>query len=313
MTHERTTETIPHTPVMLKEVIHYLCPQMGKTYLDGTFGAGGYSRAILLTDGTKVIAVDRDSSVSKYATDLQEQYSGRFQLNIDSFSNIKSLLHGQTVDGVVLDLGVSSMQLDEGERGFSFMKDGPLDMRMSNAGPSAADFINNASEQEIADVIFNYGDETQSRKIAKFIVHERAQAPITTTARLASIVHKAIGSRRGKIDSATKTFQAIRIHVNDEIGELSKLLDVVADVLNIGGIVVVVTFHSIEDRVVKKYLQGASEKKIAISKYAKVQHPQDAVYKLLTTKVVIRSDQEIKKNPRARSAKLRAAIKVRSL
>lgn len=240
-----------HEPVMLEEVIHYMSPKDGEVYVDGTFGAGGYSKALLESADCKVIAIDRDPSVKKFADELEQLYPGRIQLALGSFGDMEQLLASvgvSKVDGVVLDVGVSSMQLDEGERGFSFMKDGPLDMRMSQEGMSAEDFVNSAKETDLADVIYKYGDERKSRQIARAIVHARAEAPITSTKALAAIIHKAVKVYNDKIDPATRTFQALRIWVNDELGELTRALESATRVLNTNGRLVVVSFHSLEDR-----------------------------------------------------------------
>lgn len=298
-----------HIPVMLDEVIASLAPKMGEMHVDCTFGAGGYSRAIL-KNNAKLIAIDQDPSVKKYVDELRTEYPSCVTFHSRNFSEISDILNGNKVDGIVLDLGVSSMQLDQAERGFSFMRDSALDMRMSNNGKTAADFVNNADEFELAKVIFEYGDERASRKIARFIVEEREIAPIETTGRLAEIVRRAIGFRPGKIDAATKTFQAIRIWVNDEMGALERFLDQSEHMLKDGGRLVIVTFHSLEDRIVKKYLQDKTEKTVARSKYAKDVPAYSAPYKLLNKKALKPSDAEIRGNPRSRSAKLRAAIKV---
>lgn len=299
-----------HIPVMLREVMDSLAPESGKTYLDCTFGAGGYSRAIL-ERGAKVVAVDRDPSVKQYADKLSEEFLGALKFVNTDFANIDGYSEGRRFDGVVLDLGVSSMQLDRPERGFSFMHEGDLDMRMGSYGKSAKDFIANASEEELANIIFEYGDENASRRIARAIVRAREESSIETTTELAQIVRKAIGHRPGKIDTATKTFQAIRIWVNDEMGQLKSFLSKVESILSIGGRLVVVTFHSLEDKIVKEYLVMNSPKKIARSKYAKDLPESFEIYKILTKKPIETGDEEIRKNPRSRSAKLRAAIKIR--
>ncbi len=299
-----------HVPVMLDEVITSLTPKGDEVHVDCTFGAGGYSRAILSNSDTKLIAIDQDPSVQKYVDELKAQYPGRVTFHSRNFSEISDILEGEKVDGIVLDLGVSSMQLDQADRGFSFMRDSALDMRMSSQGRTAEDFVNNADEFELAKVIFEYGDERASRKIARFIIEEREVAPIKTTGRLAEIVRRAVGFRPGKIDPATKTFQAIRIWVNDEMGALERFLDQSEHLLKDGGRLVVVTFHSLEDRIVKKYLQDKTEKPVARSKYAKDVPAYGAPYKLLNKKALKPSDAEVKRNPRSRSAKLRAAIKV---
>jgi 16S rRNA (cytosine1402-N4)-methyltransferase len=304
-------DNIPHVPVLLNEMVHFLSPKSGEIYVDCTFGAGGYSKAILAVDGTKVKAIDQDPNSFKYATKLEEKYGSRFEFINRNFSCIDSILANAKVDGIVLDLGVSSMQLNEADRGFSFMQDGPLDMRMSCEGFSAADIVNNTPEDELANIIFDYGDEHASRKIARFICAERKNNPILTTSKLASIVRSAIGHRPGKIDPATKTFQAIRIWVNNEMGSLIKFLDHASDSLKLGGRLVVVTFHSTEDRIVKRYMQNLSEKKVARSKYAKDRFDQNpSTYKILTKKAVEPTEDEVKNNPRSRSGKLRAVIKI---
>jgi 16S rRNA (cytosine1402-N4)-methyltransferase len=294
-----------HIPVMLKEVVEALNIQPGKTYVDCTFGRGGYSKAIL-EGGGRVIAIDQDPSVEKYAEELKNQYREMFSFHRGNFAEAIQILEGKQVDGLALDLGVSSMQLDQTERGFSFMRDAALDMRMSSSGYSAADFVNEADEFELARVIFEYGDERASRKIARFIVEAREDGPISTTLQLASIVRRAVGFRPGKIDSATKTFQAIRIWVNDEMGSLERLLEQAESLLNNQGRLVVVTFHSLEDTIVKRYLQSKTEKRVQRSKYAKKEE-SDAPFELVYKKALKPSDGEVRSNPRSRSAKMRAA------
>lgn len=300
-----------HIPVLLEEVLNALSPKDNETHVDCTFGAGGYSKAILDRSSANVIGIDQDPSVEKYFNILNKAYPSRIKFHCTNFANIRNVLGNQKVDGIVVDLGVSSMQLDQAERGFSFMRDSALDMRMSKDGPSAADFVNNADEEEIARVIFEYGDERASRRIAKFIVEERQIAPIENTLRLAQIVRRGVGFRPGKIDSATKTFQAIRIWVNDEMGALGKLLREAEYMLNEGGRLVIITFHSLEDRMVKKYLQEKTDRHVSISKYAiKSKTLSNAPYKLINKKALKPTEEEIRRNPRARSAKLRSAIKM---
>lgn len=296
-----------HIPVLLNEAIKALSPKSGELHVDCTFGAGGYSAAIL-ERGANLIAIDQDPSAEKYADDLKLKYPGKFSFHHGNFANIKNILGGKKVDSLVLDLGVSSMQLDQAERGFSFMRDAALDMRMSSEGRTAADFVNETEEPELARVIFEYGDERASRKIARFIVEARQQEPITTTLRLAEIIRKAIVFRPGKIDFATKTFQAIRIWVNDEMGALERFLSQAEDVLNDGGRLVIVTFHSLEDRIVKRYLQERTEKRVARSKYA-APLQSNAPFELLLRKALSPTEVEVKQNPRSRSAKIRAAIR----
>ncbi len=296
-----------HTPVMLKEVIEALSPKAGEIHLDCTFGAGGYAQAIL-AKGAKLIGVDRDPSVSKFVEKLSSEYGENFEFININFADLDA--NQFRVNGIVLDLGVSSMQLDTAERGFSFMRDGDLDMRMGSDGLSAKDFVNNAKEEELARVIYEYGDEPASRKIARSIVYSRAEKPINTTFELASIVRRAIGRAPGKIDLATKTFQAIRIFVNGELDALERFLEKAASLLSDGGRLVIVTFHSLEDRIVKQYLTRSTAKKVARSKYSREPQESGALYKLLYKKPLVPSDEEVKDNPRSRSAKLRAAIRL---
>ena len=297
-----------HVPVMLNEVIQALSPKEGEIHMDCTFGAGGYSKSIL-AEGAKLIAVDRDASVKKYVKKLEEEYKGKIDFINCNFADISE---GEfKLDGIVLDLGVSSMQIDTPERGFSFTHDGDLDMRMGNDGKSAKDFVNNAKEEEIARVIYEYGDEPSSRKIARRIVEARGRAPINTTFELADIVRKAINRKPGKIDLATKTFQAIRIWVNEELDSLSRFLDKALSLLKIGGRLVIVTFHSLEDRIVKNYFKQFISKRVACSKYSKEPLAPNDNYKLLYKNPLIPTEKEVRENPRARSAKLRAAVKIK--
>ncbi len=249
------TAAAPHVPVLVGEVVAALAVEPGQTHVDGTFGAGGYSRK-LLEQGARVFAFDRDPDAISEGEALAASSGGRLTLVPDRFSRMRQALSDrgvEAVDGVTLDIGVSSMQLDRAERGFSFQADGPLDMRMAQAGESAADFLNNASEEKIADVIFRYGEEPKSRRIARFIVAAR---PIERTGQLADIVRTALGWHQGmKKDPATRTFQAIRIHLNEELQELEGGLEAAEQVLKPGGRLAVVTFHSLEDRLVKRFLK----------------------------------------------------------
>lgn len=301
-----------HIPVMLSEVIEYLKPQQNEIYLDCTFGAGGYSRAILESCNSKVVALDRDPSVSVQAKNFEKLYPNRFEFFNTNFAEAAEILKGKVFNGIVMDLGISSMQVDNADRGFSFMNDGPLDMRMASAGRTAADFINNASEEEIADVIFKYGEEKASRRIASKIVSERDITPILTTGRLAEIVRSCIKMQKGKIDKATKTFQAIRIYLNDELYSLEKFLIIAEDLLADGGRIVIVSFHSLEDAIVKSFFQKKSAKKVARSKYSKepIIVEKDKNFIILTKKPLASSRTEVLANNRSRSAKLRAAIKI---
>jgi 16S rRNA (cytosine1402-N4)-methyltransferase len=292
---------------MLKEVIESLSPKAGEIHLDCTFGAGGYAKAIL-EKGAKLIAIDRDPTVTRFTENLASEYGKNFEFININFADIEE--DQLKVNGIVLDLGVSSMQLDTAERGFSFMRDGDLDMRMGNHGLSAKDFVNGAKEEELARVIYEYGDEPASRKIARSIVLARVEKPINTTFELANIVRRAIGRPPGKIDLATKTFQAIRIYVNGELDALERFLEKSSSILLEGGRIVVVTFHSLEDRIVKQYFTKNTAKKVARSKYSKLPEDTGATYQLLHKKPLVPSDGEVRINPRSRSAKLRAAIKI---
>lgn len=298
----------PHIPVMMTEVLNALSPVENETYIDGTFGAGGYTSAILEQANCNVTGIDRDPTAIKSGQSLVEKYSPRFKLIQNTFGNVKECVDGK-VDGFVLDIGVSSMQLDRAERGFSFMRDGPLDMRMGD-GETAAEFIARIDETELADLIYKYGEDRKSRHIAKAIVSAREVEPITTTLQLAGIVETAIPRRRGdKIHPATRTFQALRIVINDELGELERALHASIDILKAGGRLVVVTFHSLEDRIVKNFLRDHTDKIESTNKYAKEELPLNKPFKLLNRKVVLASKDEASLNPRARSAKLRAAIR----
>ena len=236
----------PHYPVMLNEMLEYVSPKDGEVYVDGTFGAGGYSRALLQAADCKVYAIDRDPNVKQLAEELEAEFPGRIELLIGRFSDMERLLKDagvEKVDAVVLDIGVSSMQIDQAQRGFSFMRQGPLDMRMSQQGIDAAYVVNNTDEQQLADIIYKYGGEKKSRRVASAIVKARAEQPITTTSELASIVRSVVRMAKDKIDPATRTFQALRIWVNDELGELRDALEASEKVLVTYGRLVVVTFH----------------------------------------------------------------------
>jgi len=305
-----------HIPVMLNEMLEILAPKAGESYLDCTFGAGGYSKAILESCDCYVTALDRDPNVIDRAEEIKQAYNNSFDSRFDfiesNFGDSFEKLGTKKFDGIVLDLGVSSMQLDIPSRGFSFLHDGPLDMRMSGQGFSAEEFINTAEEKELADIIYKYGDETFSRRIAKKIVETRKEARIDSTGKLAAIVRSSIGFKKGKIDPATKTFQAIRIYINDELGELERFLVNVKNILKKDGRLVVVSFHSLEDRIVKNFFKENSEKPVARSKYAKediILNPNKWL-KIITNKALTPSDKEIALNVRARSAKLRAAKKI---
>lgn len=300
---------------MLHEMLAALNPQDGEQIVDGTFGAGGYTRAILESADCRVFSIDRDSHVQQFADKLKAEFGGRFVFLSGSFGQMMALLAEQgvnSVDGIVLDIGVSSMQIDEAERGFSFKKDGPLDMRMAQTGMTAAELVNNASETELADIIHYYGEEKAARRIAKAIVQARAEKEITTTHQLAALVAKVVGRGQGKIDPATRTFQALRIHVNDELGELVRALQAAEQLLVVGGRLVVVTFHSLEDRIVKRFFQSRSGGlEETISRHVPMMAKASALasFDVRGRKVVKATDAEAALNPRARSAKLRWAVR----
>jgi 16S rRNA (cytosine1402-N4)-methyltransferase len=298
-----------HIPVLGREVLAWLEPRNGGVYVDATFGAGGYSRAILDIDNTRVIGIDRDRTAISGGSELVDRSGGRLTLVEDRFSNLAAICAAQAVtavDGVVMDIGVSSMQLDEAGRGFSFRSQGPLDMRMGQAGPTAADVIAKASEADLANIIYIFGEERHSRSVARAIVAARKEAPITTTLALADLVAKGVRAKPGDIHPATRTFQALRIFVNQELDELHLALSAAERVLKPGGRLVVVSFHSLEDRIVKNFFNeraktgGGSRHQPETAKAA-------ASFAVLTKRPVTAGDDELAANPRARSAKLRAA------
>jgi 16S rRNA (cytosine1402-N4)-methyltransferase len=298
-----------HIPVLGRAAIEFLNVRDGGIYIDGTFGAGGYTRAMLAGAGCKVIGIDRDQSAIALGADLVEAAQGRLTLVEDRFSNLDNVARDcsiDAVDGVVLDVGVSSMQLDRAERGFSFRHDGPLDMRMGHAGPSAADVVAAAGERDLANIIFLLGEERHSRSVARAIVRARGKAPITTTVALADIVASAVRSRPGDIHPATRTFQALRIFVNDELAELATALAAAERILKPGGRLVVVSFHSLEDRIVKTFLAERSATGGG-SRHAPERKRPAPTFKVLTKRPVTADAEEVARNPRARSAKLRAA------
>jgi 16S rRNA (cytosine1402-N4)-methyltransferase len=302
------SQPAPHVPVLLSEVIAALAPRSGETHVDGTFGAGGYTKAIL-DSGARVYAFDRDPDALREGSSLAGESGERLTLVPERFSRMRQALSDRgvdAVDGVTLDIGVSSMQLDRPERGFSFQADGPLDMRMAQEGESAADFVNTADEGEIADVLFHYGEEPKSRRVARAIVAAR---PIGTTGELAQVVRKALGHHAGmKKDPATRTFQAIRIHVNQELQELEGGLEAAEQVLKVGGRLAVVTFHSLEDRVVKRFLRERSGSVPAASRHLPAQTATGPAPTFeAVAKPVRAGETETQRNPRARSATLRVA------
>ena len=292
---------MPHIPVLLNEVLDCLQPT-GGTYVDGTFGAGGYTRAILLAHPeNKVIAFDRDPTTRRAAEKMAKDFPNRFLFISDCFSQMVKHLD-RPVDGIVLDIGVSSMQIDTPERGFSLRFDGPLDMRMSQTGPTAANLIASLSESQLADILYRYGEERQSRKIAHALKEHLPQ----TTGQMTEIIHHIMPRPKDGSDSATRSFQALRIAVNDELGELERALDSSSNLLKPGGRLVVVTFHSLEDRIVKEFFNASSAKARHINKYAHTQL-DEGLFRIITKKPITAGDEELAQNPRSHSAKLRAA------
>jgi 16S rRNA (cytosine1402-N4)-methyltransferase len=304
---------VEHIPVLLKEVIAALAPKADGVYLDGTFGAGGYSAAILEAAPCVVWSIDRDPEALKRGEDLATRFPGRLHFVHGRFGDMAQLLssHGITgVDGVALDLGVSSMQIDDRTRGFSFLRDGPLDMRMEKSGRSAADAVNTLSEKELADIIFTYGEERHARRVARAIVAARRDRPFSRTLHLADVIRAEVRRAQDGIDPATRTFQALRIYVNDELGELERGLLGAEKLLRPGGILAVVSFHSLEDRIVKTFLKARSGSAIRPSRHtpASIGAPiATATFTPLSRRPIGPSDAEIAHNPRARSARLRIA------
>ncbi|WP_373690591.1 16S rRNA (cytosine(1402)-N(4))-methyltransferase RsmH [Sphingobium sp. DEHP117] len=300
----------PHIPVLLDEVLAALGIRQGETHVDGTYGAGGYSRAMAAA-GAHVIAIDRDPDAVSEGRERIAREGSDIRLVEGPFSAMASLVEqagAAQVDGVVLDIGVSSMQLDRAERGFSFQADGPLDMRMAQAGMTAAEFVNSADEEEIADVLYRYGEEPRSRRVARAIVAAR---PITRTSELANVVRRALGHKpHDKKDPATRAFQAIRIHLNGELDELERGLEAAEAILAPGGRLAVVTFHSLEDRIVKQFLRRRSGSEAAGSRHRPLTQQAQAAAFAKPAKAVRPSDTEISRNPRARSATLRSAVRL---
>lgn len=303
MSEAATSPDAPHIPVLLRPLLRECAPISGR-WLDGTFGAGGYTRGLIEAGADHVTGVDRDPLAHEMAAPWIGEFGGRISLVQGTFSKLDD--YASDLDGVVLDLGVSSMQLDLAERGFSFMKDGPLDMRMGQDGMSAADFVNSASAQEISDVLFHYGEEKQSRKIAAAIVMDREKkAPFETTLQLAGLIERLLPRKKpGQSHPATRAFQAIRIHINDEFGELIAGLEAAERALKPGGQLAVVTFHSLEDRVVKRFFQQRASTGGGGSRYAPVQEVKTPGFEQLSKAIGPDAD-ELEVNPRARSARLR--------
>lgn len=309
-----------HIPVLCQEVLHYLCAsEEGGVYLDGTFGGGGYSRAILEHNQRNIVyAIDQDFEAQKRAEVFEKDYPSRFFFLKGNFRHMAHLLQDnmhKKLDGVVLDIGVSSYQIDDPNRGFSFMKNGPLDMRMSGVGQSAADVVNEFSQDDLANIFFEFGEESHAKMIAKKIVQARLTKTINTTHDLASLIASipvvyAQAKKRG-VHPATKVFQALRIFINDELGALQDGLVSAVDLLKVGGRFVVVSFHSLEDRIVKNFMRAKSSPSQMASKYLPdVSNSFVAELNVVTKKAIVPSQEELLHNPRARSAKLRCAQKI---
>ena len=302
----------PHIPVLLNEVLNGLALDESKTVIDGTFGAGGYSREMLKT-GARVIAIDRDPNVISFADEIKEEWGDKFTFILGNFSELNILVN-EKVDAIILDIGVSSMQLDEASRGFSFMRDGPLDMRMSETGKTAADIVNNYDEKSLSDILFAYGEEKRAKRIAQAIIKKRKEKFFSTTLELAKLIEETVGKGGSKNHPATKSFQALRIAVNEEFDELVKALFGAEQKLSEGGLLAIVSFHSLEDRIVKRFFASNQN---AVSRHI----PQSNVHQLASWQNIGKAqkagEKELTENPRARSATLRIAkrtgVKAREL
>ena len=308
------TGSAPHTPVMLAEVLTALTPRDGGTYVDATFGAGGYSQAVLEAADCMVWGIDRDPRALALGAPLTRRHPGRLTLLQGRFGEMVELLHGvgvERIDGVAFDLGVSSMQLDDAARGFSFRFDAPLDMRMGQDGPTAADVVNHADEEDLADIIYKYGEERASRRVARAIVEARTIEPILRTVQLADLIRRVVRRAKDGIDPATRTFQALRIYVNDELGDIDRGLAAAERLLVPGGRLAVVSFHSLEDRRVKAFLQarGGAQPRASRHLPESPAAPREPSFNLLQRGTVKPSKAEAAANPRARSARLRSAVR----
>lgn len=301
----------PHIPVLLAPILESFAPVANAVFVDATFGAGGYSRAFLSAAPCRVFGIDRDPTAIAAGQAMVEDFAGRLTLLEGRFGDMQSLLAGcdvRMVDGVALDLGVSSMQLDRAERGFSFRQDGPLDMRMAGQGTSAADLVNSLKEADLADILWKYGEERHSRRLARAIVHDRQTTPFHSTTQLAELVRRVVPKSKDGIDPATRAFQAIRIAVNDELGEVDRGLSAAEHLLRPGGRLAVVAFHSLEDRAVKDFLKkrcGAAARPSRHLPSTGLTRPPS--FRLLSRKPVLPDSAEQSANPRARSARLRIA------
>jgi 16S rRNA (cytosine1402-N4)-methyltransferase len=304
-----------HISVLLAEVVAALAPRDGEVHVDGTFGAGGYSRALLdAASGCRVWGIDRDPDAVARGGEMAKTYGGRLTVLQGRYGDMDRLLDAAgvaAVDGVALDIGVSSMQIDDADRGFSFLRDGPLDMRMEQSGPSAADAVNTLPEAELADILWRYGEERHSRRIARAIVAARQEKPFERTGELAELLRRVVPRSKDGIDQATRSFQGLRIYVNDELGELRRGLEAAERLLAPGGRLAVVTFHSLEDREVKSFLKDRSGTGPNPSRHAPVsaQGGPQPTFTLLSRRAVGPTEAEAATNPRARSAKLRAAVR----
>lgn len=301
-----------HQPVLLKEVLEAIHPQEADIIVDGTFGRGGYTKAFLDKASCMVYGIDRDPEAIAEGKKLAAE-NNRFHIIEGNFGEMNTLLKQEgvgQVDAIALDIGVSSPQLDDARRGFSFAKEGPLDMRMSQKGPTAADLVNNLPEEELADIIYAYGEERHSRRIARKIAQVRKEKEITTTKQLAEVIYSVMPKKKGVgIDPATRTFQALRIKVNDEFGELERGLEVAEALLKPGGRLAVVSFHSLEDRCVKRFFKSKSQRKQASYRHLPDLPESEPTFKLMNRKAIVASEEEVARNPRARSAKLRWGIR----
>jgi 16S rRNA (cytosine1402-N4)-methyltransferase len=296
-----------HKPVMLREVVDILSPQDQEAYIDATFGAGGYSRAILEKADCTLVALDRDPEARERAQVLKNLYMDRFQFYEGRFGNMLELVPSQKYEGVIFDLGLSSPQIDEAQRGFSFKAEGPLDMRMEKNGISADDVVNRFEEQEIARILWVYGEERRSRAIAHAIIKKR---PFKTTTQLADLIRSIVGFERVGFDPATRSFQALRLYVNDELGELERGLEAAEKLLKTGGRLIVISFHSLEDRIVKLFLNKRSEFISRVSRHLPERPSTPATFLLKNRKAITPQEDEIRANPRSRSARLRWAIRM---
>ncbi len=304
-----------HIPVLLNEVLHYLDPKDGEVYVDATFGAGGYTKAILNSANCKVFAIDRDKSAAALAQNVKEEFGERFEFLRGNFSQVKELLYSKGVDkinGIVFDLGVSSMQFDQMDRGFSFDSDARLDMRMDqDSALSAYEVINEFDQEELVKIIRDYSDERFAKQIARKIVDIRRSKPITSCRELADIVRSCYGSKYQKIDPATRTFQAIRIFVNQELNEISIALNEVKEVLEIGARLIVVSFHSLEDSIVKNFLKKEAGIDKTFSRYEpNIEEKAPANFEIVNKSAIKPKEEEVERNFRARSSKMRVGIKL---